>query len=472
MNLSIYDILTATAGKLLTGSRAQSVYGIATDSRETNRNCLFVPLRGAKFDGHDYILQAFKNGAAAALIQKDTPCDISALPTAPTLIEVNCTLRALGDLANFWRRRFATTVIAITGSNGKTSTKELAFNIISKKIKVLKSPGNWNNLIGVPLSLFSLDGSQEAAIIEMGMSEKGEIKRLAEIAQPDIGVITNVGPSHLENFSGLDDIRDAKGELFDCLGPEQTAIANVGDERVRYLAEKTRAQKVYFGIAAGDLQAGNIDETHTDGISYDLDIKGRTVRITTDRPGRTFVLNDLAAAAIAHTLGIDPDTIRKGLEKSPPVQGRMEKINIHGITLINDTYNANPVSMAAALTLLGKMNTAANRIAVLADMLELGKDSPRFHEELGEKAAAANLDGLFLYGPGQLSVMTGAVKAGMAPDRIQVFEDIQALCRRLDAQLQPGTAILLKGSRGMRLERVITHIKKTRKQATEEPHAV
>lgn len=472
MNLWINDILNATRGKLLSGSNTQSVNGISTDSREINRNCLFIALKGEQFDGHDYLYQAFEKGAAAALVQKDAGCDPRSFQSEAVLVEVDSTLTALGDLANFWRRQFKTTVIAITGSNGKTSTKELAYNIISRKMKAVKSPGNWNNLIGVPLSLFRLDGSQAAAIIEMGMSEKGEIRRLAEIAEPDIGVITNVGPSHLENFSSLDDIGEAKGELFDCLGPGRTAIANISDRRVARLAERTRAGKIYFGFEQGTLQARNIIDQKADGTAYDLVIDGKIIPVTTDRPGRAFIVNDLAAAAIAHTLGIDPENIKKGLEKSPPVTGRMEKINMHGITLINDAYNANPVSMEAALDQLAKMDTAGNRIAVLADMLELGDGSSRFHEALGKKAAAANLDRLFLYGNYKTAVETGAVSAGMPPDRIHAFEDMETLCRTLNQQLRPGDTVLLKGSRGMRLERIIAHIKENREQPTEANHAI
>jgi len=459
MELKITEIQKATKGDLLTADCKKTVTGISTDSRKVPVNCLFIPLIGENHDGHDYVQSAFENGAIAALILKGISIadDLKQKHPDKSIIEVECTLKALGDLANFWRRKFSTTIIAITGSNGKTTTKEMAFNILKRKLKTIKSPGNWNNLIGVPLSLFQLDGNPDAAIIEMGMSEKGEIKRLAEIAEPQIGLITNIGPSHLENFNGIDAIKDAKGELFDHLKQGNTAIINNDDIRATSLKGNTPAKILSFGIKRGDIRSENISED-TSGMEYDLMIGDKKRHIKTDRPGKLFLSNDLAAASIAHAAGIGIEDIKKGLEESIPVQGRMERIQAGDITIINDTYNANPVSMEAALTELSKMSGHAHRIAILGSMLELGTESDRFHTELGEKAAESNLDYLFLFGGFAPFIKKGAAHAGMPENKICISENIQELNLSVKNRLTQGDVILIKGSRGMQLERVVTSI--------------
>ncbi len=460
MKLTTYDIIKETKGLLLTADCKETVEEITTDSRKVPANSLFIPLKGDNYDGHDYIQNAFESGAIAALILKGSVIEGELKQKYPdkAIIEVECTLKALGDLANFWRRKFSTKIIAITGSNGKTTTKEMTANILKRELITIKSPGNWNNLIGVPLSLLKLDGNQDAAIIEMGMSEKGEIKRLAEIAEPHIGLITNVGPSHLENFNSIEDIKHAKGELFDQLGPEDTAIINNNDKKVESLKGNTSARILSFGLNSGDIHAENICDENAKGMEYDLVIGDKKRHITTDRPGRLFLSNDLAAAAIAHTAGVNIENIKKGLEESIPVPGRMEKIQAGDITIINDTYNANPVSMEAALTEMSKISGYAHKIAVLGSMLELGKEADRFHTKLGEQAARSKLDHLFLLGSFAPHIKKGAAKAGMPENKISIFKNIKELNLSVKNQLGKGDLILIKGSRGMQLERVVSAI--------------
>jgi len=461
MDLKISEILEATKGLLLTADCGKIIGEISTDSRKIPDNCLFIPLKGDNHDGHDYIESSLENGAAAALVEKESGIQSILKQKHPdkTIFEVNCTLKALGDIANFWRRKFKTTIIAITGSNGKTTTKEIAFNILKRKLKTIKSPGNWNNLIGVPLSLFQLDGKQDAAIIEMGMSEKGEIKRLAEIAEPEIALITNIGPSHLENFSSIDEIKAAKGELFINLRPEHTAIINNDDQRVLSLADTNSSKTLYFGQNSGNIRSENINDTKAQGLEYDLIIEDKKTHINTIAQSRQFISNDLAAAAIAHAAGIDIEDIKKGLESSTTVQGRMQKIETGSITIINDTYNANPVSMDAALSALSKMTGYTHKLAILGDMLELGTDSDRFHTAVGEKAAKSNLDYLFLFGNFAMDTKKGAASAGMTENNISIFKDITELNQSVKKHLQKGDVILIKGSRGMQLERVVSSIK-------------
>lgn len=461
MDLQISEILEATNGLMLTADCGKTIKEISTDSRKVADNCLFIPLRGDNHDGHDYVQNALESGAAAALVEKGVGIQniLKQKYSDKTILEVGCTLKALGDIANFWRRKFKTTIIAITGSNGKTSTKEIAYNILSRKLNTIKSPGNWNNLIGVPLSLFQLDGKQDAAIIEMGMSEKGEIKRLAEIAEPQIALITNIGPSHLENFNSIDDIKAAKGELFINLGSDHTAIINNDDQRVLSLSETTDAKTLFFGQNSGNIRSENINDSKAQDIEYDLIIEDKKTHIKTTDQSRQFISNSLAAAAIAHAAGIDIEDIKKGLERSITVQGRMEKLETGSITIINDTYNANPVSMDAALSALSKMTGYSHKLAVLADMLELGTDSGRFHIAVGEKAAKSDLDYLFLFGSFAMEIKKGAKSAGMAENKISVFEDITELNQSVKKHLQKGDVILIKGSRGMQLERVVCSVK-------------
>ncbi len=461
MDLKISEILETTKGLLLTADCRKTIEKISTDSRKISGSCLFIPLKGENHDGHNYIQSALESGATAALVEKGAGIQNIFKKKYPdkTILEVDCTLKALGDIANLWRRKAKTTIIAITGSNGKTTTKEIAYNILNRKLKTIKSPGNWNNLIGVPLSLFQLDGKQDAAIIEMGMSEKGEIKRLAEIAEPQIALITNIGPSHLENFSSVDEIKTAKGELFINLGPEHTAIINNDDQRVLSLADMTKAKTLFFGQNSGNIHSENINDNKAKGMEYDLIIENKKTHIESTHQSRYFFSNDLAAAAIAHAAGIDIEDIKKGLESSTTVQGRMEKIETGGITIINDTYNANPVSMDAALKALSKMTGYIHKLAILGDMLELGTGSDRFHTAVGKQAAESKLDYLFLFGSFALDIKKGAVSAGMAENKISVFEDISELNQNVKNHLSKGDVILIKGSRGMQLERVVNSIK-------------
>jgi UDP-N-acetylmuramoyl-tripeptide--D-alanyl-D-alanine ligase len=457
MELKISEILKATKGNLLTGSHEGTVVDLSIDSRKTTACNLFVPLQGEHCDGHIFIETAFRQGANASLVKKGSPVvqKLMGASLGKPLIEVDDPLTALGDIAHFWRNKFSVKIVAITGSNGKTTTKEMTWNIISEKISSIKNPGNWNNLIGLPLSLFQLNRGHKVAVLEMGMNEKGEIDRLAEICQPQTGLITNIGPCHLEKLPSINDVMNAKAELFEHLGHSDTAIINNDDPRVVSLAERTSAKTISFGMENSDIHASNVRGCNCFGTEFDLCVREEKTTVKLQLLGKQFLSNALAAAAIAHSLGINIEDIKSGLESFETVPGRMETIKVGSARIINDTYNANPVSMQASLSALSSLAFGKQKIAVLGDMLELGSESIKFHMELGKNAAHSNLDRLFLAGEFSSSVKEGAVSAGMDSRKITVCGDLTELASILNRTIGKGDSILIKGSRKLKLEKVI-----------------
>jgi UDP-N-acetylmuramoyl-tripeptide--D-alanyl-D-alanine ligase len=457
MELHINEILEATGGRLLFGNRQGLITDVSIDSRKSAEGGLFVPLRGTHADGHAFIEEALKNDAHAALVQKANPVAAKLQQTCPdkNLIEVDDPLRALGDIAGFWRRKFTPHVVAITGSNGKTTTKEMVWNIIQRKLPAIKNPGNFNNLIGLPLSLLQLNAGHKAAVLEIGMSEPGEIRRLAEICRPRTGLITNIGPSHLEQLETLEEVTAAKAELFESLKSHDIAVVNNDDPRVAALAKHTPASILSFGTTRGDIRGLNMRNCNCFGTALDLHVMGEQIEVEIRLLGRQMISNALAAASIAYTLGIGIEDIKEGLESFRGVPGRMETLDLAGVRIINDSYNANPVSMQASLAALSSMTSGNRKIAVLGDMLELGKQSRKFHVELGERVARSNVDYLYLFGDFSACVREGAVSAGMHSRNIILCDDLGTLTDKLKKRMDDGDSILLKGSRKLRMERVI-----------------
>ncbi|MCX8042803.1 MAG: UDP-N-acetylmuramoyl-tripeptide--D-alanyl-D-alanine ligase [Desulfobacterota bacterium] len=460
MELRVSEICKATGGHLISGSKDAVVRSMTVDSRTVGENALFVPLRGTKTDGHMFIQAALAAGAVGSLLKRGG-VPIQTLPSGAVLIEVDDPLQALGAIARCWRERCQTILVAITGSNGKTSTKEMAWSIVSRCRPCFRTPGNFNNLIGLPLSLCSLQPDHATAILEMGMSEPGEIRRLCDISMPRIGLITNIGPSHLEQLKTLDAVAAAKAELFESLPPEGTAIVNNDDPMSPRLIARTKARVVRFGINGGDVTIAGPYAANGSGTRFELQMFGRRVPVQLQVPGRHFVSNALAAAAIAGALGIDINDIAAGLAAFRGVPGRMELLRIKEVLVINDAYNANPLSMQHALQVLSAYAGAYRRIAVLGDMLELGERSHEFHYEIGKYAAACALDFLYVTGAFAAAIRDGALAGGMSDDRVVSREDAETLGRELCTILRPGDVILVKGSRGARMERVIDVLRST-----------
>jgi len=463
MELRVADILEATGGELLCGSSEAVVRSVSIDSRTAEPGSLFVPLQGEHADGHVYIGDAFRGGAAGTFVHKGAGAAgaIAAQHPDRAVIAVADPLCALGDTAACWRGRFSATVAAITGSNEKTITEEMIWSIISPHLSCIKNPGNFNNLIGLPLSLFQLAPAHQAAILELGMSGPGEIRRLARISRPRVGLVTNVGPAHLEQLKTLEVIAAAKQELLEELGPEGTAIVNGDDARTAAMARHTRARVVSFGIKDGDIRASGLSSQGPGGASFELHMAGVHVPVRLRVPGNQFVSNALAAAAVAAALGMSIEQVREGLEAFAGVPGRMETVELGGgVRVINDAYNANPVSTKAALDALAALGGVGRRIAALGDMLELGNDARLFHREAGAYAAKLHLDGLFAAGVFAGSVRDGALEGGMSPERIFGCDTVDALAGLLKARYAPGDCILLKGSRKMKMEQVLEVLKK------------
>lgn len=455
MSWTLAEILAATGGAAGAGmSVGQPVSGVSTDSRRAAAGSVYFALRGEHHDGHRFVSAVLEQGAVAAVVDRRLP-EVD----AARQIVVDDTLRALGDLAGWSRRIQPLTVIAITGSNGKTTTKELTAAICNAahfpppRPAVLKTEGNLNNLIGLPLTLLGRRGDEAVGVLEMGMNQPGEIGRLTEIARPDYATITNVGPAHLQGLGSLAGVAAAKGELFAGLPSTSTIAVNVDDEWVARLAASFGGAKILYG-RGGDVRAENVAELGLDGLGFELRVGAARARVRLRLIGRHNVQNALAAAALTHAMGLSLETIVRGLESpvGPPM--RMQSLRLaNGVTLINDAYNSNPASVEAALETLQRL--PGRSVAVLGDMWELGDESRHAHRSIGERAGALGVDRLILVGAMATAMAEGAMASGLAAERIAICEDHRAAADSIRADWRAGDVVLIKGSRGMKMEEVV-----------------
>ena len=454
---TLAQVLFATGGRLLGRPTGATFQRVSTDSRTVEPGDLFVALIGEKFDGHDFIEQALARGAAGLVLAR-----MPARPCAVAVILVNDTLQALGDLAHYRRRQMPNlTVLAVTGSSGKTTVKEMTSAILAQHHSVLKTKGNLNNLIGLPQSLLPVNEEHAFAVLEMGMNRPGEIARLAEIAEPDVACITNVQGAHLAGLSTIEGVARAKGELFVGMKAWGTLVVNVDDVRIRKLARRLRHRKITFGRSAmATVRATRIVSLGEEGMRFTLHIGDWRGRLTIVSLGAHNVMNALAAAAMAHAVGLPPAEIVAGLSRHRPYDKRMQiSVLPSGLKLVNDTYNANPSSMLAALEAVHNLKTRQRVVAVLGDMLELGSHSVAAHRLVGEHVARLKFDYLLAVGTFAGELVAGARKAGMTGRQAQRFADKEAIVAWLDQAvkertLQAGDILLLKGSRGMRMETI------------------
>lgn len=446
------DEICAAVNGVITGGRDAEVRGVSTDSRTVEAEELFIPLKGERFDGHCYIDAALARGVRVFLAHADG-YDNASLPAGATCITVPDTLRALGDLAAFHRNRFAIPVAAVTGSNGKTTTKEMLATILGRTGQGLKTAGNLNNLIGLPKMLLQLGTDHCWAVLEMGMSEPGEIDRLAEIARPHVGVITNASAAHLLSMGTVEAVASAKGELFRRLQAGSCAVCNADDPLVAALPSPAGVRRLSFGLGEADIRGERIEEYGREGQGFDIILPSGRIAVRLKALGRHNVLNALAAAATAYALGVDPGDIRAGLEAFVAVDKRLAPEELNGILLIDDSYNANPASMRAALLTLGQVKETGRAIAVLGDMLELGAAEKAAHEEVG-RLAASSVERLYLIGPMAETVASGAVAGGLSRSSIVIANEHEEIIADLLAAVKTGDCILVKGSRGMRMETV------------------
>ena len=458
------DIVSASGGELLCGEVSAVFEGVSIDSRNISPKDLFVAVRGARHDGHGFIPEVVASGVKGIVVdrRKVGAEEIASFrKQGISCMAVADTVRALGDLAAFHRRRFHIPVVAITGSNGKTSTKEMTALVLGRKYHTLKTIGNLNNEFGVPLTLLRLDASHEAAVVEMGMNHPGEIRRLSEICQPDYGMITNIAPAHLEGLGTLEDVMAAKGELIENIKETGAVVLNGDDPCGLRLGASAHRRVVYFGQSK-DADIRGIDiENKGFGTQFTLVLPDRSIKVEIPAPGRFMVSNALAAAAAGFLTGVSVEDIRSGIKAFAPVSRRMNvRKSRQGVFIIDDSYNANPGSMEAAIKTLVTLKGPQKGVLAAGDMRELGADSERLHEDIGRIAAEAGVDMLFLTGEYAAAVKKGANKQGMTDDRIVVGEKPD-LVERLRGILEPGDWVLVKGSRSVGMETVAQMLEET-----------
>jgi UDP-N-acetylmuramoyl-tripeptide--D-alanyl-D-alanine ligase len=441
------------------GDPELQVSGVAIDSRKVQAGDLFVALVGESTDGHRFIQTALNN-ATSALVEKSwAEQNHQLLPKGRGLVAVDSPLIALQELAKGYREGFKLPVIGVTGSCGKTSTKDMIAVVLGERLSVHKTLGNFNNELGLPLTLLQLKAGHQVAVLEMGMRGQGEIKFLAELAKPEIGVITNIGTTHLELLGSQENIALAKGELMVALPSDGIAVLNGDDVWCRRLGKDLAIRTLYYGIddASVDLRAYGITPQEGQGTSFMVAYKGMEKEFLLPVPGRHNVSNALAAIGVGLSLGLSLEECSQGLAKLEMTAMRLELCSgPGGITIINDTYNANPTSTQASLEVLAERAQESPKVAVLGSMFELGSSTEAGHKQVG--AFAANNCGLsYLLTVGDLGrfIADGALGEGMEKDRVRSFDDTQSAVSYLKAHMPSGAWILVKGSRGMKMERVV-----------------
>ncbi len=443
---------------------------ISTDSRSTQNSDLFVALQGENFDGANFVTDLFFNGIRGFIVPtgfidnlpEKFKKDFQSKKNQICLFETENTLSALGALAKFQRLRCKAKVIAITGSSGKTTTRELIAGILNKSFNILTTKDNFNNEIGLPLSLLRLSSEHEWAVVEMGMNHAGEISRLANIARPDIGVITNTSVAHLEGLGTADNIAHAKAELFQHMNANSIAVINIDDPRFKIIESKAKKnpninETIYFGNSKNaNITAGFISQNRGCTNFSLIQKDHNNIEIMLNSPAPFMVTNALAACAVTLRAGADEYDIKKGLKEFTPVKGRMNFSKFSNqINLIDDTYNANPDSVKQALITLSLVSGDQNSIAVLGDMLELGKDSPSLHEEIGKLTVKENISKLYTHGKLASHIVKGAVKAGFSKENTMNGTREEIAEKIMEGNDSSLSWILVKGSRGMKMEKVI-----------------
>lgn len=439
--------IRGTAHSLPAGSATQRV---RTDSRSVEAGDLFWALPGTKHDGHDFVDDARRRGAVACVVRRDR-----ATAVAGSTVAVDDTLTALGEFAHWYRSQREALVIGVTGSVGKTTTREMIHSVLSARHAGVRSRQNFNNEIGLPLSLLDLGQNDEFGVFEMGAARLGDIDKLCQIASPEVGVLTRIGPAHLATFGSLENIYRTKGELLEALPARGFAVVCGDDEPMRSLAGRATCNVIF---------AGERPDNHV--AATDVEFRPGHLKFCVDRqhyelaaPARHYLTAALCALAVGREIGIDSAAIAEGFRAFRGAPGRCHVEQTGAWTLIDDTYNASPLSMQAACACLRDWPASGRRLLVTGDMLELGDASPKCHTELGECVATTQIDRLLALGEQADQVAWGAMRAGMRRHNVAGCRDIDALCAVLDCWLEPGDVVLVKGSRGMHMERVVKWIK-------------
>lgn len=453
--LGIDEILHACGATPFNCNKVAGISGITTDSRKLQQGDMFIALKGEKFDGHEYAEAAIKNGATLVLTQQKLKDDIPYILVADTM-------QALHKLAKHYKSKFDIPFVAITGSSGKTTTKDMIASVLSEKYNVLKTEGNFNNAIGLPITLFRLEKKHEICVVEMGMSSLGEIEALAEIVRPNVGVITNVGTAHIEKLQSRENILKAKTEMFTYFNSSNTAIINGDNDMLQKLDNK--AYKIIsYGLESNNqCKAENVIEKGEAGIDFDMVYQGLREFYQVPMPGIHNVYNALSAICVAKIYGLDKNQINAGLAKFKPSKMRMEIFQgILNTKVINDVYNANPDSMMAAINVLASMEAAGRKICILGDMFELGEFAEAEHRKIGRFAMEKGIDLLLAVGKMASETIKGASMAG-TNQQLYCFDSNEEVINNLKAIIKQQDMILIKGSRGMNMENIVESLREGR----------
>ncbi len=450
------DVATWCGGTVLQGSPLDKLTGLTIDTRSIAPGQLFAAIVGPNHDAHEYLAQAARAGAGCLLINADRESKLSGVTELP-VVAVADTTRGIGDLAAGHRRRFEGTVIGLTGSSGKTTTKEMTASVLEAAGPCLKTRGNLNNDYGVPLTLMAREDRHQRAVIEMGMNHRGEIARLAEIAQPDVGLITNIGTAHIEFLGSQSEIAAEKGDLFAALPATGIAVANWNDENVREQSRRAKGEVLFFGIdPEAAVRAVDVRFDPEGVFHFTLVTPKGQLAVGVSGLGETTIINALAAAAVGIACGLEPELVASGLANYRGVPGRMDRRTLdRNITLIDDSYNANPQSMGASISSLATLKGKARALAVLGPMGELGEDAEQAHREAGKQVFEAGVVLLVTLGDGGRDIAEGAIAAGMAVQQVHCCDTHEAAVGVLTNAMREGDWILVKGSRAAQMERIV-----------------
>jgi len=470
MNLTLDDISTAVDGTL-DGPGALKVRGYSIDSRTLNAGELFFAIKGPKFDGHQFLQQAVDRKAAAAVVENrgqtgefpfpDPKKGIH--PSGPDfpVIRVGNTIQALQDLARDVRRRWGMAIIGVTGSAGKTTTKEIVASVLGKKFTVLRSIGNLNNEFGLPLCLLRAERYQNIGVLEMGMSAKGEIRKLASIAEPNEGVVTNVNPVHLEFFKSVDEIAEAKGELLEGLHDPKVAYLNNDDSRVRAMSRKFTGKIVTYGVkSVAAFKVQRMQDLGLGGTAFTIHHGRRDLNFVLPLLGQHNLANAIAAIAVGATHEVPWEQIQEAIAETKPEKMRGQVIKFReGFAVIDDSYNSNPRALTEMIRFVGRLQGYQRKILVAGEMLELGPEGAELHRGCGREAARAGIE-LIVAVQGQAAeILEGAVDAGLDRSRLRFMRDAIQTGELLASTVKKGDVVLIKGSRGVRLEQALNTLR-------------
>lgn len=460
VELRLDQVAEKIKGEILQGSASLVFSKFNIDSRQTEPRELFFAIK-AQRNGHDFVPAAFKKGASGAVISEEIPAPSKDL----ALVKVDDTLNALQELARQVLLDFKVPVIGITGSNGKTTAKEFTSSILGQKYQVLKSEGNYNNSLGLPLTLLKLAGRDKIAVLEMGMSKPGEIRTLTRIAPPDIAVITNINPVHLAFFNSVEEIALAKREILEGTKENGTAVLNGDDPLVKKISRDWKGKRIYFGLSPGcDLRAVNIRKNGFEGMTFDLVHRERREEVRFPFFYESFLYNLLAALGVAFSLSFSLEEIAPQIPKLTHFSMRGKLIRFEkNIKLVDDSYNSNPNALDQALRGLASL-PARRKIAVLGDMLELGEKEAEYHFQAGKHAAQYGWDILVSVGPLSPHMVEGALSEGLRREQVFSFPDSEEAADAIPSIIKEGDFILVKGSRGMKMEKIVERLKKTLKR--------